>query len=266
MSLFKYLIFIFLFFVLTLSADWYIERNMKVDDYVVLEKIYSKGPFYKETNPDNSLSVNWETEQVLFENHRHRIFWEGSFEEFQIGMQKVMQESEARMFEGYSEEERKAAEAQLKKYKENPQKMTFTVEASGRNENLLGYDCQEYIVRKDTNKIAAFYHSSKIHLIENQYVGKAKAFFKKLDYADASDFLQSEAMESYLFNGVIIKMIVYGDYTMPDEVEEYVNIQSEDIDPTFFGVTDGYSLMPLFEVLKLDLLEDEVDTDESNEE
>ncbi len=265
MKNFKYLIFIFLTVVLAVKADLYLERNSQMDEVVILEKVYSKGPFYKETNPNNSLSVNWETDHIIYENHRHRIFWEGTAEEFQTAMQQMIKESEEHSLVGYSDEEREAAEEQLKKYKANPQKMSFSVKASGKSEKLLGYDCQEFIVLNDTTPIAAFYHSPKINLIEKPYLEKAKALFKKLNYNDPTDFLQSSAMESYMFSGLIIKMVIYGDYTSSEEVEEYVNVQQEDIDPTIFGVTDGYSLMPLIEVMKLDLFEDEVDTDETNE-
>ena len=265
----KLLIIVLLLGAYSLYADYFIEISHMGDGEPDSEKTYIKGSKVKSQGQLTTFVIDTKKETVLFESHRNRIYWEGSFTDFEAGVKKAKKDMMDKMFEGMPPEQRKMMEERMKKAMQSDTlKQKITIKATGKTKTFVKYECKEYEVLDDGKKIAVFYHTDKVKPYATLDMDKIDKLMNKMSFSPAShDFRSSDAYKKYNTSGLIMMVEEVAESFQPvANREEVVSLEDKELDYSFFGPSENYKPISIEELFMAEFSMDEGDEDEEMDE
>lgn len=249
--LIKILIISFLIFNYALFADWYIEKSINNTEKPSIEKIWVKGSTYKIQNSEISIIIDSQKETVLYEFHRSRLYWQGSFKEFNEGLELAHKKILDKKFETLSPRERKIAEKELKKKQiQDSINQNIRIIKTGKNLKINDYDCDEFEVLENGIKVETFYFTKEMNLFSGLDTIKIKNFFNNIERRFSNrNYFNSEEYQKYIYTGLIMISVDNSQSDNPIQKEEVSLIDDSEVDPTYFLPSNGYQPMLLEEIL-----------------
>jgi hypothetical protein len=249
---------------IALYGDWYIETLQTQDAEMEVEKTWVKGSIVKVQSEFTSFVFNTKKETVLFESHRNRIYWKGSFAEFTKGVENARKIMMEKMFADLPPAQRKMMEERMKKAMQSDTlKLKISIKATGDTKTLQKYSCKAYDVYNDSKKVASFYHTDKINPFAEIDFAKIDALMEKMSMGPSSaGYKDSQEYHKYARNGHILLLEEQVEPYLPPKREEVVSLENKDVDPTFFGPSASYKPMSIEEVFLAEFAMDNEDEDD----
>ncbi len=180
---------------------------------------------------------------ITYLNQTRKTYWQGTPEQMAASARSGADKQVQKMLKGMPPELRKKMQAAMAQQKKQPQGPRFSVQKTGRSEKIAGYDCAQYLVSSQGQKVVELWIAPIDVSSELNVDRMTKVMAEMSSRAGRSPMASGEVLALFK-KGYPLKQVIYLGPQKSQTVAK--SVKKKPLAGSLFAVPPGFRQAPSF--------------------